>query len=135
MAAKRKFKMPEYDTYDAATEGAGSFSDWAASAESMADGFELPPYAKAFFEAEAEGGGFAAHKRAVNRNRGAAPRPVRLDPDLVLLGLSAVPADAAGFKAAFRKAAMAAHPDRGGSNEGMRAVIAAWDRIKRRYGA
>lgn len=119
----------------------GTAADWAAAAEAMAAGFELPPHMNAA-DAYERRIGFDFHggdpfpgPSKGGKSVADAVRFKRLHPDLALLGLEAVPADAKGFKDAFRAAAMAAHPDRGGSTERMQAVNAAWDRIKRRYGA
>lgn len=54
------------------------------------------------------------------------------DPSLEALGLSKKPSKQE-LKSAYHKAAMAAHPDKGGSAEKFRKVNAAYEALKKRY--
>ena len=53
----------------------------------------------------------------------------KLDGDLVLLGLTEMPADRRALSRAYRRASRTAHPDVGGSDEAFRALTEAYDRL------
>lgn len=53
---------------------------------------------------------------------------------LVILGLPQVPADELSLQRAFKEAAKAAHPDAGGTDETMRAVLSAKAAVKEAMG-
>jgi hypothetical protein len=53
-------------------------------------------------------------------------------PDLLALGLDRIPSSRDGLRRAYRAAAKAAHPDRGGSADAFRAVSEAFERLARR---
>ena len=54
----------------------------------------------------------------------------KLDGDLVLLGLTEIPATVKLLDRAYRLASRTAHPDGGGSDEAFIALAAAYDRLK-----
>ena len=56
----------------------------------------------------------------------------RPHPDLLALGLDRIPSSWDGLRRAYRAAARAAHPDRGGSADAFRAVSGAFERLARR---
>jgi hypothetical protein len=100
------FSDAAYRHYDLTLEGYGSTAAWEAAAEALAAGR----------------GVFKGAERQRSDN-----------PDLELLGLIHMPTHIAGLKSAFRKAAMTAHPDQGGTAEAFRAVYAAYERLVRFY--
>ena len=102
--SKRSFSDAAYKHYDAATEGYGSAAEWIRAAEGMAGGgrFERIEGAKS---------------------------PATANADLRLLGLHTMPQTKPDLLRAFRPAAMKAHPDHGGSNEAIRAVLEAYQRL------
>lgn len=104
---KRDF-MGGYKTYDT-SKGFGSADEWIRAAEALGaqPGF-VPP-------------------------AGPAPaKPGQPHPDLVTLGLDALPESEALLKSAMRRALIPAHPDHGGSREAMEAVTNAWHRLQHR---
>lgn len=62
-------------------------------------------------------------RRAVERQR---------QPDLLALALERMPSSKHELRRAYRAAAKAAHPDRGGSADAFRAVSEAFERLARR---
>jgi hypothetical protein len=77
-----------------------------------------------------------AEDLAAGRGRYVPPPPRqagRQTPDMALLGLTAMPADVKELVRAYRRAALAAHPDTGGSHEQFLALNLAYERLLRRY--
>lgn len=58
--------------------------------------------------------------------------PAKVDADLDLLGLKAMPGDRKELHRAFRLASTKAHPDAGGSNEAFLAITTAYERLMKR---
>jgi len=108
--SRRSFSDNAYEHYDPVREGFGSPVDWAAAAEAMA-------------------AGHGTSRRDAWTNT----EDMRHAHDLRLLGLDTVPADLAGLKTAFRRAAFRAHPDHGGTDAAFRDVFAAYQRLLSAY--
>ena len=103
--SKHSFSAAAYRHYDAEQEGYGSPEEWIRAAEGMAGG-------QGRFE-RIEG----------------AKSPEAINGDLLLLNLHQMPESKPELLRAFRPAAMKAHPDHGGSNEAIRAVLEAYQRL------
>ena len=108
--SRRSFSDAAYRHYDPAAEGHGSPEEWMRAAEAMADG-------QAGFE----------------RMEGA-KSPAKVHADLRALGLDAVPRTRQELLRAFRAKAMTAHPDHGGSNDAIRTVLDAYQRLLAQLG-
>lgn len=94
----------QYDTRD----GFGSPDEWFRLAEELARGrkaYQPPPRRQA----------------------------TGMSADMALLGLTVMPDAAADLVRAYRRAAMKAHPDTGGSHEAFLALNLAYERLLRRY--
>lgn len=94
-----------YTHFDPADGGYGSRAQWQAAAEQLADG----------------------------RGVFTGPTASAGDPDLRLLGLDGMPADAQAVVKAFRRMAKVLHPDQGGNAEDFKAMFAAYERLISRY--
>lgn len=128
--AKRGF-MDGYKHYDPAVEGFGSVDDWIRTAEAAFDdpnfiaGLEVGS-AEFWKPADTSPEGL---ERASARFHGKPVRAPRIDPDLQVLGLDAMPPNETTLKSAMRRALIPTHPDHGGSREAMEVVTKAWERL------
>lgn len=107
--ARHSFSDAAYRHYDPGREGYGSADEWVRAAEEMAGGF----------------GGFA---RVAGKKSGG----VR-DKNMVVLGLTELPATLAALKAAFRKVLFEVHPDYGGTDAQTIAALAAFKALLVHY--
>ena len=107
--SRRSFSEAAYRHYDPA-EGYGSPEEWMRAAEGMANG----------------SAGFGRIEGAKS--------PARTTADLRAIGLDGMPQTKQELLRAFRAAAMTAHPDHGGSNEAIRAVLEAYQRLLAQIG-
>ncbi|RYF09849.1 MAG: hypothetical protein EOO77_22830, partial [Oxalobacteraceae bacterium] len=101
--AKLSFSDASYRHYNPALEGFGSIDEWMRKADAILTGKGI---LKAFDRADTQ-----------------------MSRDLATLNLDALPGDAAGLKRAFRNTAMFTHPDKGGTTEAFREVVAAFERL------
>ena len=108
--SRRSFSEAAYRHYDPVQEGYGSPEEWIRAAEGMANG--------------SAGFGRIEGTRS----------PAKINADLQLFGLNEIPRAKQELLRAFRAAAMAAHPDHGGTNEAIRAVLEAYQRLLAQFG-
>lgn len=108
--SRRSFSEAAYHHYSPAKEGYGSPDEWMRAAEEMANG----------------SAGFGRIEGTKS--------PAKTNADLQALGLDEVPRTKQELLRTFRAAAMTAHPDHGGSNEAIRAVLDAYQRLLMQIG-
>jgi hypothetical protein len=107
--SRRSFSDAAYQHYDPKTEGYGSADEWIAAAEALASGRGTLHFG----------------------NRGQSSS--KINPDLVTLNLTEMPADIAGLKRAFRNTLFIVHPDHGGTDAACIAAMKAFERLTKFY--
>jgi hypothetical protein len=113
----RSFSPAGYKHFNPEVSGYGSEAEWQEAAERMASGrgaYRIP-------EGETAAGQAGPRRR------------VRITPDMRALGLEEMPEHVRGLVSAFRRAALRAHPDTGGTGAEFIAVRAAYERLLRSY--
>jgi len=103
--ARHSFSDAAYKHYDPRVDGYGSAEDWISAAEALAFGCGV------------------LIKRKLTG----------VELDCGLLYIDELPGTIAELKSAFRAALFKTHPDHGGSNDAVRAVMAAFARLTKHY--